>query len=139
MGFLSSLNPLNQLGLVVLGVIVGLCVFVYVKYIKGGDPISPDDKDWKTTRDMEVEPKLAGIKAWLDETKDTYHELVHDLDKSIAKMFKQLVNDTIFQWGFVKEFFKAVGRAINWNKYKFVYIFIILVVCGLILHYVFGV
>lgn len=133
------MQPLEKLGIFILVVVVAAIAYVYFRYIVAGEDLPPEDKDWKKTRDEEVYRKIDKYKNWLEETAAMSKALLADIDVSVHKMFKQLKNDTIFQWGFIVEFFKEIGRLINWNKWRIFYIAVLVILFGLFLHYVIGV
>jgi len=133
------MNPLNQLLVFVLVVVVGLLAYVYFHYIKSGDPLPKEDKDWKKTKREELDPKIDADKKWADEKIAEGKVRAYETDQILCKFFKQLWNDGIFQWGAVKAFFEYIGEIIWWNKYRWWYVGALLIIIGLVCHYIFGI
>lgn len=128
----------EKLGIFILAVVVALCVWFYVRYIKNGEPLDPSDTDWKKTRDEELKPLIDKFNQWLKEVAESTKSWRKQIDKVFGKMIKQMWNDGGKLLSIIIAVFQYIGEIISWNKWRYVYIAILLIVAGLILHYVFG-
>lgn len=131
------MQPLEKLGVFALVVVIGLLVYWYIKFIKNGEPLDPSDKDWKKTRDEELYPLIAEFKVWLDDVAVKTGEWHSKIEVVFGKMIKQMWNDGGNWMNIILEFFKQIGRAISWNKYRVVYCILALIIFGLVKYYIF--
>lgn len=79
----------------------------------------------------------------IEQARAAYRLAVYDAEQDIVAATKELGEHEIEKWKSklddIKADFKDIGKKIKWYKNKYIYIGAFVVLCGLILHYVFGV
>lgn len=95
---------------------------------------------------MKENKEVFDWKKELREAKQIFLDARHEFDKQIAivdekieKAFELGGKDARQEWDGFTEYWKEKGRIINWKKWRYVYIGCFVIICGLILHYVFGI
>lgn len=131
------MNPLNQLLVFVLVVVVALACYIYFHYIKSEPALDPSDKDWKKYRDEVLNPHIEEDKLWAESVAMEGKVRAYNRDEELKVYFKKMWNDGGNWWNMIVECFKNIGKIIHWTEYRWWYIGAFLIIFGLVLHYVF--
>jgi len=133
------MNPLNQLLVFVLVVVVALACYIYFHYIKSEPTLDPSDKDWKKYRDEVLNPHLEEDKAWAEKVADEAKVRAYNRDEELKVYFKKLWNDGGNWWELFKASVNRILEMLHVKEYWAWYAGAFLILGGLVLHYIFGV